>query len=598
MDASIVNRFSKALDQKAYLDFSFQTGKWSESSIFNRVNEMINGRFARISHMTEQLSLYLDYCERFPVCWDSEGLVDFDKYESIQSASNKMLKQCIGMSFYWQFKRRVVALEYRLMQKRDAEEEEDINEELLEYAERWKEEQWQLKPEEKKLSEADLNALQVMQEQYPESIEIILNDRGFRVEAFKWLFRYGNGVDVLAEFPRTQQRIKNANLASRISYLGKSTLKIRYRKKGGLTKKVVTLPFTLYEKKKTQHISLLDEAREVRLECNWKLTIEKILDICRRKSIEPGKIEFFAHGGGFQNWDSHGMGLWKPRAKVCIPIDFSKKNWWRQLPIEAKLNRKQVKAYFSKYCSEEEREAFENAVQKKAPFIAPRATRSTPDRNMDGCHAFLLIGMWNKELSKYALYNFGLYPEGFPISAIGYLWFFTAPNRARMQFPDDNIHFSHREHKIDLQPTTMKVVKKLMTILKREIQSTLNYEELFIWPSHSCATKVNKIMTELKETTEENLRIPNFERPILSASPRSFWAVLIKLFSPLPIKWQNRMLALLFFLLGGFRGKIVKGKKLSYYNSDYWPTNDHSKQATVQIPSFSFHEKKEKKEKS
>ena len=407
--------FTRAFEKKDLIFFS--GGKWSSGSITERVQWFFFKEKDKLEELAKQWSLYLDHLERYP----AGKRIHRKEYKSVIVTSQKV-QEAVTRTFpkdsssCCQLNRRVVALNYRLAW---VEEEDCSEEDLISLVTAWRRSQWQFEEEDQELSNHDRKVIKELCTKYPKVVPILIGNRPLRNEFFKWALRDHNPVDVFVEYPRTQIRIKQANLSVRIAYQCKSCLRLEMR--DGV--KDVTLPSNVQGKKKPVRISLLNEKRTVTFRGNYTLSIGEVLDTCQGKYHKPGNIEFFAGDGGFENWNGYEWGYWDTKAEEYVWIDLDQENWWKQLRVVSTCTVEEAKQRYGKHLEGDKLDAFKSAIDQQDWFFASRATRSTPDYNFNGCHAFILIGIW--EGGVYKLYDFGKYPADFPAGSLEYLWFFA-----------------------------------------------------------------------------------------------------------------------------------------------------------------------------
>lgn len=301
-----------------------------------------------------------------------------------------------------ELKIRTSALEYRLDECSDdislQRTKEQLYEELKPLAEVWKKTQIVFKSS--ILSEKENDQLKILA-QYPKVATFVRDNKTLRKQFFRWALLAQNNVHAIVQFPKTTRKLIEVGLSERIGRYGGSDLKIVKIDDAGKCYKDLTLPFEGTAR------GILDETNEVILSHGYKLSIEQIFKIFKKRTAQIDNLEYFGSGQGITNWNSHEWGPFVPANNACKRIDVTKSDWIKEVK-------------FSEIISEAEAlERFEDKDCNKLKFNADDwvfsvvAKNQYRHANLRGSHALLRIAVPFGD-GRRGLCYLSKFPEYFP----------------------------------------------------------------------------------------------------------------------------------------------------------------------------------------
>lgn len=472
------------LDLKA-AEISKKQGQINEApSLFNSIRNYFRPQSNSLISLGKRCQSLLDKVEKEPTAFSSDQSHTLEQNQSYAAClkTAKTIVSMLSASKTPQVKaslnslmQRVAALQYRIEGVNGGLDRSAIDpvltEKLCVAAQEWKNKyplivQKELMPQEIiKLEKAST---------YPEFCNVLFNgDKKLKEAFFNWALRENNDVSLFIEFPATWARIKSSYLSSRIGELGVQSLQNRVQKKNGpegLMEKNIILPF--FNGVGTDHISILDESREVELNNGLNITINKILTVLSRKNHEVGDLEMFRHG--IMNWNCHQLGSLNPATGTYDRIDLTDEHWLKKLPVLKEIIH----------------DALEERVGEKLKtgewVVFAKASRTTADLDLDGRHGYFELAVPTGD-GKYGLYPFGIFPPSFPISVVELFKFLGNTFRAKISYPDENFFYAHRQQAEYPMRLSDEEVRDFMKVLQKELIKSRYGHLIFQFGAENCA---------------------------------------------------------------------------------------------------------------
>lgn len=501
-----------------------------------------------------------DRLEKIPVKFDGAGDQEEMFKEHLEAA--KYIKEKLKkfntskkVKAQWRaLKMRITALKYRIEEVNGGADQgaycqEDF-EELEEFLKNWKE-NYPLY-QDTSISESELKKL-AEATAYPKFVKLLKSDKSLRNQFFRWVIRDNNSVDTFVQYPSTCKRLKTAHMSGRINRLLKNFKFIAKEEEG----KIFRLPFQVQEEGelKTRNISILDETLRVNLRGNYELSIAEVMNIFQKKNEDVGNLEFV--GKGIANWHTLEHGWWDPEAQDYQRIDVETENsmFWKQLPEYERLTIKDVT----------ERYGVKN-VQKGQWIAVAKSTRESLKLDIDRSHGYFEILIPDERTGEYLLYPFGKFAKEFPKNLIDKFLFVTNTVESRIEYPDENTFYSHRQQASAPFVISHNQGLELMEMIRKDLKTAHDGNMVFQFAWENCAWWPQQRLEDLlgakraeDEGAEEVGEVPNlFVEKLLKSKPKA--QPLKFIFSAcaiLPDCVQNTVAKIIAFLLGSFRGKWV-----------------------------------------
>lgn len=358
------------------------------------------------------------------------------------------------------------------------------------------------------LSPKEISFLQKIAE-YRDFNRLLLRSKVLQDQLFTWSLQNEIDPAILIEFPKSAERLIEIGLDKRLSLYGEEHVKIQIID----GKKVLTLCF------EGVHESILDENLEVTFKNNYKLKIFEIFNTFKNKDYDVGNFEMLHQG--ITNWHTHYLGTFNPSTKAIDSIDL-KGNFWENIPPLQKITHRQAMKRYGK------------SFGAKDWIAAPKATRGNLDLDFFKTHAFIEVAVPNNEGS-FSIYGFGKHADKFPQNPWEAFCMITKMVPAVICFPDDNVYYTHREsgfHPYVLSPVEGK---KLMDVIKRDIQKGRDENFVYNIESDNCAKWVYHLVRDALGLTEME---DYFKIPMLNCDPKGAPYWLFQAIKCLPEEWQ------------------------------------------------------------
>ncbi len=542
-----------------------RAGNWSKiPSIKRGLYALECYEKTRLSALAVSMIKELDSLEKIPVKFgrgdDQKELfnehLDAAKYIKNRmktfKTSKKMRSQCQLL------KQRMAALKYRMEQvngglDKGSVSPEDVNE-LEGLAVEWKK-HYKLY-QDTSISDSEREKLREAS-RYPKFSKLVKLDPAIRNQFFRWVIRDNNPVDTFVQFPSTCYRLKAALLSGRI---GRFSREFQYvAKEEG--RKVFRLPFQVQTADgglETRQISILDDHRLVTLRGGLQLTIRQAINIFRRKNNETGNLEFMGFSG-ITNWDSLKLGWLNPETGTheLIDVDHENSRWWEQLPV------------FETVSAAEVRRRFGVDVMGPGQWLAvAKSTRECLTLDIDRSHGYFEILVPNPAGEGYRLYPMGKFAKEFPKSIIEKFFFVTNTVESRIEYPDENPFYSHRQHASAPFVIENDQGLELMEMIRKDLKAAREGNVVFQFAWENCAWWPQERLENLlgKKEEEEDGRVPNFfVHSLLESRPQvQPLKSIFKFCRILPECLKKITVKIVAFILGSWRGMWVEenGKRV------------------------------------
>jgi len=447
-------------------------------------------------------------------------------------------------------RRKIIGLQYRIEKNNGGLNKNtgpNFYLELFHLANDWKQNE-KLYPDQssKQLTKRDIDKL-LETCKYPEFIKLLMWDKALCSKFFKWSIRDNNPVDTFIEFPATSDTLHINNIDKRTGLLNPDLIKI---KKSAV--KDITLPF--YDGKKTNYISILDESKIINLNNNLSLSLQKIYQVFFNKREHPGYLEFFKQYG-IMNWASFEYGPINPDLRTYKKIDIARNDWWDILPKFDELSKSAT----------EKRYDLELKDNEWVQCI--RSTKETLDYRMLKRHGYLEVAIPLKN-GNYGIFPFGKYPTDFPTSTIGLVRLIPGTTDARLEYPDENVFYSHRQHAMQPEKLSQKQGQEFIEKIRIDIEKTYNNKLNFQMAGKNCAEWAESKAVVLPETKTATF----FKMPATEMQPTD---KVLDTFVKQPHAKKTKLLLHTLGLLANIDGRTVKVNGEEVYTKTEISSNIH-----------------------
>ncbi len=516
--------------------------------IFTKLEWFEKRRLEKIAHVFEN---ELDRLEKLPVDvsqGNSQKPV-LDLYLGAIKAVKERIepfKTSKELGLHWEaLSYRTAALRYRMESVKPAEAPKKNQEEALaKLAEEWKE-SYDLY-QDKALTDSEIAKIKEAC-LYPEFVDVISESKALKDFFFRWALRDNNSVDAFVQFPATCERLKSCLIAGRTGYFAKEFQWVQTQGH----EKVLTLPFEVQEGEQlvTRAISILDESKEVVLRGGYKLTINKVMEAFRNKNNDVGCLEFLGKQG-ISNWHCHELGRWNPEKGIVEQIDLSEENglWWEQLPVFETIDVEKAKSRYGIA-----------SLEQGQWVVVAKSTRESPSLDIDRSHGYLEVLIPAEE--GYNVYPLGKFAKNFPRSLLQKAMVLANTVEARIQYPDENPYYSHRQQATAPYVTTEEKGKAVMESIRKDLLQAREGNIVFMFGWENCA-----FWPQQKLTEHLGQEAPNFfVAPAIESYPQMEpLKTAFNFCRTLPEKIKNVALRIVAFLMGSWRGMHVmeKGQKV------------------------------------
>lgn len=429
---------------------------------------------------------------------------------------------------YQNFRRRLVALRYRLQEVNGGKEAKAQPEDptyLFSLAEEWKKKHHCML--ERPLTDRDKVDLREAC-RYPGFLRRLERDHLFRDTFFKKVLRDGLPVRLLVEYPGLAEKIDTHLLSMRV---------------GRFASKVLDLAPHYNEK----HVRLKFEGRWVavenwhhviKLSNNWTTTIEAIFREFKKKKFGSSRVEIFGEQG-ICNWDPHELGRWNHATKQLDRIDLTKDTWWHELPV------------FDRIAYSEIKDQYNIDIKQGNWVVVARSSVETHPQNIEGVHGFLEVLVPDpKNFYFYWRFPVGKFAKDFPTTTCQKSGFILNTVEARLSYPDENDCFASRKQVMSPVEITPDEGEKLMGgKIREDFVTSLGGNSVFQFTYENCAQWPDSCIRSVKPN------LPNlYQMPVIKVQPSyGFLKTVINFIRLLPTWMQKGMLRLLEWFLGGHR---------------------------------------------
>lgn len=386
-----------------------------------------------------------------------------------------------------------------------------------------------LRNESSYLTEEQVNQLKELAH-YPDYINLCKKHPSLLKEAFNWSILNRLSVRVLVEFPQIAEKFDQSYLKGRCED-DPSTLK--FHENNGV--RDVTLNFEGKDQ------SILDPQKIVTLAKDWQRTVEECFKDYEVKNFVEGRMSFFK-GLGAVNWDSFHHGPYNPKTGKVEQIDFSRPDWYKQLPA--------MKEYLTK---EQATEKFGFPCDGKNWVFTVCTARQDERLDLRSGHTFIRMGIPQEDGTYAYTYGFGKFTTTYPqngVDAAGYLF---APKKAVIQYPDNNEFYTHRELKEIHYSISPEKGQACLDSIKNDIEQADKGNFVFQYLVKNCTDwTVDKVRDFVGEK-ESHL----FDLPYLQLQPSGFLGCVIKILRKTKDVFRKIVFSILAFIFCGWKKKTV-----------------------------------------
>lgn len=555
--ASDFSAFHAALLEGSAKVVTDKRGRWEVvSSLKKQLYKMDCFEIGRLNSLAVNMIREFDRLEKTPVKFNGsieqrelfKEHIEAAKYIKDQmkrfSTSKKMRLQCRLL------KQRMTALKYRIERdnggldkgNNSIDEAEELKQQVIE----WK--QGYELYQDTSVSETEMDKL-LEASRYPKFVKLLKFDPALRNQFFRWTIRDNNSVGSFVQFPSTCSRLKSALISGRI---GRFAEKFQFvAKKNG--EKTFNLPFQVATEDGRlvkKEISILDESRRLKLRGGYELTIQEIINIFKRKNFDPGKLEFFG-SCGISNWHTHELGWWNPDTESYERIDVERENsrWWEQMPVFEHLSQDEACRRFG---IESLRDGQWVAVAK--------STRESLSLDIDRSHGYFEI-LVPDERGGFNLYPLGKFAKEFPANLIDKFLFVTNTVESRIEYPDENPYYSHRQHASAPFVLGEDEGLALMEMIRKDLKAAREGNVVFQFAWENCAWWPQERLENLLGKKEDGNvgGAPNFfVNSVLESRPQvQPLRLIFKICRALPECIKKVAVRIVAFILGSWRGRWV-----------------------------------------
>jgi len=337
---------------------------------------------------------------------------------------------------------------------------------------------------------------------YTEFIEACREDEALLEQLFYSAFYNmpadcNDAVDLFIQAPDTTKKLQKLFLDKRIKTVANQGLKFVGDSSERQGKDVQLLVNGTYQ-------SIVDPERELTIAPNvtrkvkdvFKTFEEHIYKICDLEYLQDGICLFDSQLPGF---------------------DFSSK-WWEKLPIVERVTREEIE---QRYRDESDEKPI---FAEGEALIVLRASRTTPDLNVEGCHVWqdIAVPLGNDEFNLLSVSKFATY---FPKGLIETFGFIFKTQEATITVVDSNKFMNSRERiAVALPPLSQEKFESHMKNIACDIQKAHERRLIFQAQGDNCTTWNKKVLkytydrfsiTNFFKTEFQDLVLPSIIMPLL-----------------------------------------------------------------------------------
>ncbi|MFV0340269.1 MAG: hypothetical protein ACK5MA_06540 [Parachlamydiaceae bacterium] len=419
---------------------------------------------------------------------------------------------------------KVAAMKYRTGAQKPLEHADpELLQRLTERAQEWKTKN--ITYTDKELTKDDLEILAELA-RYPESAELILNNKRFCKNFFKWSLLNRLSVQVCVEFPHLTEKLSRSGLKMRLgTYQGKH-LKVVARAHSKDVSMVM----------EGKPVSLLKGHRVVHFPNQVDKTVDQVFDVFRKKNQDEGMLTFFEETG-VTNWDPHQQSPVNPEGDAVDLIDLDKDEWYKALPMKEHLTNEEATEKFGFEC---------DGSQYVFTVVA---TRTADKLNTFGSHSFFRIAIPDGNGGYDYTHGWGKFTQRYPQSVMDLLGYLCGPKLAVLEYPDNNEQYTYRQKKEVHFPMTFEKGAACVESLRKDLRNARNNNLAFQILVHNCTDWVAKKMG--KYVSEEASAL--FEMGFLDLEITGIMGLIVRIMRKAPQWFNNIFFFGLGIVLGGFR---------------------------------------------
>ncbi len=504
-----LNELAEALEKNIPIECN-QKGQWQQEGSCHKITRLLTLNYYdknQLLTLAKAFTKTLNTLEKTPVVFQNDMktvqpqykkfLAYFNAYRTIESkllfSKDPSIKHELN-----NIRQRIIGLRYRIEAihgglDKTSTPDETIVKYICHLAYDWKSKQTLYPDKSKNISERDIAKIRAAC-LYPEFIRLLSSNKDLQNQFFTWTIRDNNGAAQFIEFPATCERLQTCILSKRIGLLAPEELNIVEEKISSGYQKVICLPF--FDGHDINRINILDESKKVTLNNDRSISIKEILAIFAYKRITAGNVEFFGTKG-IMNWSNFELGALNTKAYTYNRINLTDPEWWRQLPV-------------LKEFSKEEMEARYQLSLKPGDWVrCINSTRENLDYTFNRRHGYIEMAI-PLDNGHYAIYPFGKFPKHYPTSIIGQIRLIVQTLEARIEYPDQNTFYSHRQRAIQSKMITPDQGKAFMEHIRTDLIKSVNNNLPFQLGYENCAHWAEELLL-----IEEGKNAPNaFKMPL------------------------------------------------------------------------------------
>lgn len=404
--------------------------------------------------------------------------------------------------------------------------------------------------------------------QYPEFIKAARENGALLDSFFNSLFRkmandLPSAVDFYIQMPTLHKNFSRAFLDTRIAQVKTRIPALQFSEEGvcpQTTRPIKDVKLLVHNE--LQSISVPD--RLLTFSEKVKISVRDLFAKCEEQNYTFIDKEMFETG--LEDFD--------PR---LLNVDVTDKDWWKKLPVMERLSRAEIEKRYG------------------VPFatghalFALRASRTTPDRNVEDCHAWadLLVPL---DDGTFNVLSIGKFSERFPLGFLETFLFIFRTHKGQVTISDFNKFYCHRDKvAVPFPPLTQEQFTTFMDKLKEDIQASKAGALIFQAQGDNCATYAEQLAMRLYPELSGKAYDISFENVVLP--PPLMSLVEARHYFPNSEGW-NTFRNIVCFLFGAWQSYEYKKQNgattiTSLLDNPIW------RNGTMKLPAQLFEQKKE-----
>lgn len=224
--------------------------------------------------------------------------------------------------------------------------------------------------------------------------------------------------------------------------------------------------------------SIADVSSMLKVSDKTSMTVRQLF--AEFEELEYGFIEYeYLEDGGIRHFDAR------------MPnIDPQDSDWWKKLPLVQRMTKQAIA------------DRYGVAPKDGQALLILRASRQTPDLNVDGNHSWMDVTLPLSD-GTYNVISVGKFAYRYPKGSLETLKFVFGSQPASITVVDPN-RFARQRERVDapVVPLDQEKFQKLMNLIRDDIVRANNKELVFQAQGDNCAAWIRKILFQV---------LPNFE---------------------------------------------------------------------------------------